>query len=389
MPDLPPPSRRRRALRMFLLMTAFGLIGAAAVMWYLQVGQWSESTDNAYLRGNMVNVSSKVPGVVVYIANQQNDYVVAGAPLIKLSSGDASRALTEAKNILGFAVREVMTRRARVKTAESELRLRETTQGQAQQEYQRRQRLLSKKMVSQEEVDAARTRYEETHVELDTARNELREAEVQAGIGDIRQHPMIRVAASRLHESYRQLNKHTLYAPVSGRVAQRRVQAGQVIDAGAPLITLIEENNFWIEANFKETQLQHLRPGQPVDIKADVFGDQQIFSGRVSSVGGGTGATFAVLPAQNATGNWIKIVQRVPVRIDFNDPSELASTLPIGASLEVRVDTHDRGGERISTENLGQVSPTAFYEDLDGGVEQLIDQVIEENLTMVVSSAGG
>lgn len=379
-------SKRRRAKRLFVVLLVLAAVAGGSTWWYLEIGQWQETTDNAYVRGNMISIAPKVPGVVKYISNDNDDYVEADTLLAQMSWADADRAVEEAKGMLGMAVREVASRTAAITVARSELKLKETTNRLAKQEYERRQKLLKTKSVSQEDVDASQTRFEETEVELEKARNELVRAMTSATEGNIKDHPMIQVASARLLDAVRTRNKHEIFTPVSGRIAQRRVQAGQVVDAGQTMFSIVEDGNYWVEANFKETQLTHLRPGQPVQIEADIYGDTHEFKGRVTSIGAGTGAVFSILPPQNATGNWIKIVQRVPVRIDFEQmPKDFP--LPLGASLMVRVDTHDRSAPRkFAAEDRGQVSSNAVYEDASRGAQQLIDQVIAEQLAVLEDS---
>lgn len=379
-------SRRRRAMRLLIVLLVLGGVAGGSAYWYINVGQWVESTDNAYVRGNMVSIASKVPGVVKYISNDTDDFVEAGQLMAQLSWADADRALDEAKGMLGMAVREVASRSAAITVARSELKLKETTQRLATQEYERRKALLKSKSVAQESVDAAQTRFEETAVELEKARNQLLQAMSAANENNIEDHPMIKVASARLLDAVRTRNKHEIFTPVSGRVAQRRVQAGQVIDAGQPIFSIVEAGNYWVEANFKETQLPHLRPGQPVTIEADIYGDTQTFAGHVTSIGSGTGAVFSILPPQNATGNWIKIVQRVPVRIDFDERSS-EFPLPLGASLTVHVDTHARDQQRsFAGQDRGEVSADAVYEDASRGAQALIKQVITEQLAALHES---
>jgi len=379
-------SRRRRAMRLFIVLLVLGCVAGGSAYWYINFGQWVESTDNAYVRGNMVSIASKVPGVVKYISNDTDDFVEAGQLMAQLSWADADRALDEAKGMLGMAVREVASRSAAITVARSELKLKETTQRLAKQEYERRKALLKSKSVAQESVDSAQTRFEETAVELEKARNQLLQAMSAANENNIEDHPMIKVASARLLDAARTRNKHEIFTPVSGRIAQRRVQAGQVIDAGQPIFSIVEAGNYWVEANFKETQLPHLRPGQPVTIEADIYGDTQTFAGHVTSIGSGTGAVFSILPPQNATGNWIKIVQRVPVRIDFDEKSS-EFPLPLGASLTVHIDTHDRASQRtLAAQDRGEVSADAVYEDASRGAQALIKQVISEQLAALHES---
>jgi membrane fusion protein (multidrug efflux system) len=369
------PARRR--LTLLLIVLVFAAIGGAAALWYWRVGQWRETTENAYLTGNLVTVSAEVSGTVVRIAAEENDAVAAGAELVSLAEGDAAQALDAATQQLALAVQEVRALRAQVGRARAELHLREVTARLARDEYTRRQRLSARKMLAEEELDAARTRAEETAGALETARQALLEAEVRAGEGAIEHHPRVTTAASLVRAAWREWRKTRVPAPVSGRIARRRVQLGQRVNAGAPLFSIVEDGALWVEANFKEDQLRHMRSGQPVELRSDLYGEDWLLRGHVSGIGAGTGAVFAVLPPQNATGNWIKIVQRVPVRIELDEPPGAEHPLPLGASLAVHVDTHDRRGSRLP---LARPTPaaarSAVYDDHDQGVEALITDTI-------------
>jgi membrane fusion protein (multidrug efflux system) len=370
-------SSARRGLALLLILVVFAAIAASAALWYWRIGQWRASTGNAYLAGNLVTVSAEISGTVVRITAEENDAAAAGAELVTLAEGDSAQALDAATQQLALAVQEVRALRAQVGRARAELRLREVTARLAREEYARRQRLSARKVLAEEELDAARTRAEETAGALETARQALLETEVRAGEGAIEHHPQVTSAASLVRAAWREWRKTRVLAPVSGRIARRRVQLGQRVDAGVPLFSIVEDGALWVEANFKEDQLRHLRSGQPVEMRSDLYGDGWLLHGRVSGIGAGTGAVFAVLPPQNATGNWIKIVQRVPVRIELDQPPDAEHPLPLGASLEVRVDTHDRRGSRLP---LARTTPadarSAVYDDHDQGVEALIERTI-------------
>jgi len=377
----------RRRFRLTVVTIVMLVAAAASGWWYWEYARWQESTDNAYIKGNLVGIAAKVPGQVVRLLHDEGDLVAAGERLAELAPGDAERALSEARHMLGFAVRTVLTRRAEVATAEAELELRRTTHRLAEQEYRRRRALHESHTVSEEEVDAARTRAEETRAELSIAERELATSVLEAGSGSLEQHPMVQIAAARLREAVRNLNKTRIISPVSGRVARRYAQIGQVMDAGTPMFSVVESDNFWIEANFKENQLRNLRPGQPVVATTDLYGDTVTLEGQVTTIGVGTGAEFSVLPPQNATGNWIKIVQRVPVRIDFTDWTARNHPLPLGASLTLTVDTHDRDGPLMPSDSpLGRVSPGAVFEDLNETADALVEQVIRQYSATTSSS---
>ena len=367
--------RRRKRLLAFVGLLL--VVAIAAYYWYANVLQWQEKTDNAYVKGNTLTLSALVPGEIETLAFSAGDYVEAGEVVATLQRGDAERALEEAKNMLGLAVRRVLTSRAGVATAESRLELKATTHRLAQQEFERRRRLLKNRTVSEEEVEAAETRAEETLVELEIAKRELRQAKTEAGDGTLDSHPMVQVASQRLRDAVRVLNKHEIVAPVSGVLSERFAQVGQLLSPGQRIYGLVEADNFWVEANFKENQLENMRLGQPVMAYADVYGDHVTFEGTVARIGSGTGAEFAILPPQNATGNWIKIVQRVPVRIDVPALKEQARQLPLGASFTVTVNTRERGDVAIDrATNMGPVSANAVFPDHDEGAEATIAAVI-------------
>jgi membrane fusion protein (multidrug efflux system) len=373
-PAQSPARRRKRLLWAGLILAA---IAVGLTLWYLLIAQWRERTDNAYVQGNLVNLSAKVAGQIVFLANEEGDRVAAGETIARLATGDAERDLQEAKHTLALAASEILSRRAAVETARAELALRQSSHQLARQEYQRRTALAGTQAISEEEVDAARTRLEEASAELSKAERELTTAQVGAGAGSIETHPLIRTASERVRATVRNLNKHRIITPINGVVARRAVDIGEIVDAGTPMYSVLETGERWIEANFKENQLRHLRPGQPVTAIADLHGNALPLRGHVTHIGAGTGATFSVLPPQNATGNWIKIVQRVPVRIDFDPNQPNVMSLPIGGSMTVTVDTHDRQtalGDSVP--NIGAVSANAVFEDLNVDAADIISEVL-------------
>jgi len=376
-----PPDPRRRALTLLVVLLLLACGSGAAVWWYVQFGQWRESTDNAYLTGNLVVVSALVNGTVVALNAEENDQVARGAELLRIGDGDLRQELELRKEELALAVQDVVALRAEVARAGSEVALRETTERLAREEYARRERLFARRMLSEEELDAARTRAEEAAGSLQTARHALEEARVRAGTGSVAEHPAINAAAARLRASYRNWRKTVVVSPVDGQVARRRVQLGQRVEAGTALFSIAERGSAWVEANFKEDQLRHMRPGQPVAIRSDLYGDELDLRGRLASIGAGTGSVFAILPPQNATGNWIKIVQRVPVRIELEERGlGNGHPLPFGASLHVEVDTHRRDGPRLAPTPVRPASDaSAVYAYQSEGVDGLITGIIRAN----------
>jgi len=375
MPDTPNTSRRKGLIALVLIIAL--LCGAGAAGWYFWQSRWYATTSNAYLTGNLVEVSAQIGGSVVWIGPEQNDAVFTGTEILRLADGDELAVLAQREQELALAVKEVLTLHAQVDRLESEQRLRAITHELAREEHQRRKRLIGKNMVSQEELDAAETREEEMLGMLETAKLALREARVRAGSRDLSAHPQIMLASARLRSSYRDWRKTRIVAPIDGEIARRRVQAGQRIQPGMPLFSIAQRQSAWVEANFKENQLRHMRPGQPVEIRSDLYGKELTLHGKVSSIGTGTGAVFSLLPPQNATGNWIKIVQRVPVRIELLESIDSGYPLPFGASLEVKVDTRDRDGAPIAVAvDKPPVADASIYAYQDEGADELIQQVI-------------
>ena len=376
------PTRRKGLVVFILIIALFAGLGAAA--WYFWKAQWYATTSNAYLTGNLVEVSAQIGGSVVWIGPEQNDPVTTGDEILRLADGDEVATLELRKHELALTVQDVLVLHARVDRLEAEQRLRAITYKLARQEFERRQRLFVKNMVSEEELDAAETRQHETLAMLETAKLALQEARVKAGHQNLHEHPQVMAAAARLRVSYRDWRKTRILAPVNGEIARRRVQAGQRIQPGTPLFSIVQRKTAWIEANFKENQLRNIRPGQPVAINSDLYGDTVTLKGRVQSIGNGTGAIFSLLPPQNATGNWIKIVQRVPVRIELEDGYDASQPLPFGASLDIRVDTHDRSSPPLAaTTNKAPVADTDIYHYQEEGATELIQQVIASALQQV------
>lgn len=378
MSDSQKSGRRRSTLLVILSLTL--VAGGAGAAWYQLYGRWYETTDNAYVTGNLVEVNAQIGGTVVWIGPEENQVVEQGQAILRLDDGDARALLELRKHQLALAVREVLTLRAEVDRLGAEQRLRAVTHERARDEFRRRQQLFPQNMVSKEELDSARTREAETRVALETAHLALARARVRAGTQALSDHPEVMAAASQLRTAFRDWRKTEVIAPVGGEIARRRVQAGQRVAAGSPLFSIAQRDSAWIEANFKETQLRHIRPGQPVAIRSDLYGDDVTLEGRIESVGVGTGAVFSLLPPQNATGNWIKIVQRVPVRIGLAQGFDHAHPLPFGASLHVKVDTHDRSGPPLTvSQNAQPVADAHIYGYQDRGADEMIAGIIAAN----------
>ena len=353
-PAAPQPDRMARRRRTALLSIGGVVVLAAAVgagYWSLVLNHY-ENTDNAYVQGNLVQITPQVGGTVLAIYADDTDHVKTGQPLVRLDAADAEVALDQAKAQLAQAVREVRgmyannaTLSAQIVLRESEVARAKSELARAQEDVDRRAPLVATGAVGKEEFDHATSQLAAARSALATAQAAQLGASQQLGTNrtmtdgiEVAQHPNVLRAAARVREAWLALARAALPAPVDGVVAKRSVQVGQRVAAGAPLMTLVPMTDLWVDANFKEGQLRKLRIGQPATLVADVYGSKVEYSGTVSGLGAGTGSAFSLLPAQNATGNWIKVVQRVPVRIRL-DPSDLKEhPLLLGLSTKATID---------------------------------------------------
>ncbi len=337
--------KRRKLLAAVIAAFAVGAIGYGTY-WSLVLRN-AESTDDAYVNGNVVQITSQVPGTVVKIAADDTDFVKAGTTLVQLDTADAKVALEEAESQLAKTVRQVRNLYATSGQLQANVQQREVDQARTQSDVARRERLAAVGMISGEDMQHARDALRGAEAATVAARQQLAAHQALVDRTTVEDHPDVRAAAARVHEVFLAYSRTALPAPVSGYVAKRSVQLGQRVSAGAPLMAVVPLDEVWVDANFKEGQLKSMRVGQPVAVNADLYGSKLEYHGKVVGFGAGTGGAFALLPAQNASGNWIKIVQRVPVRIALDRAELEAHPLQVGLSMQVKVDTHDQAGARL------------------------------------------
>ncbi|WP_160288676.1 HlyD family efflux transporter periplasmic adaptor subunit [Pseudomonas sp. QL9] len=372
------PQRKRWLL---ILTVVVILAGIAAAAWELLYGRWHEDTDDAYVNGNVVQITPQITGTVVSIGADDGDLVQKGQVLVKFDPSDADVALQQAEANLARSVRQVRGLYSNVDGYKADVAAKKVALAKAEADFKRRQNLANDGAISQEELAHARDA-------LDTARSSLTSSEQQldtsrALVDDtvISSHPDVKAAAAKLRQAYLDDARAVIVAPVTGYVAKRTVQVGQRVQPGAALMAVIPLDQVWIDANFKETQLQHMRIGQPVEIRSDLYGSSVQYQGSVESLGVGTGSAFSLLPAQNATGNWIKIVQRVPVRIRVDAKQLEEHPLRIGLSMDVKVDLHDQSGPALAQQSPHEaVFSTDVYQQQLASADQLIEQLIHANM---------
>jgi membrane fusion protein (multidrug efflux system) len=372
------PTQRKRWLA--IVVGAFAVIGIAYGAYWAIALRYVQTTDDAYVNGNVVQITPQISGTVVAIGADDTQFVKAGRILVQLDQADAKVALDQADAQLAKTVREVRSLFATSAQLQAAVAMRQSDVAKANEDLTRRERLASSGAVSGEELQHARDASNSARAALVAAQQELEANRARVDRTTVQNHPDVLNAAARVRDAYLTYSRTALPAPVSGFVAKRAVQLGQRVGPGAPLMAIVPLDQVWVDANFKEPQLAGMRGGQPVRLTADLYGGKVVYHGKVAGFGAGTGSAFALLPAQNATGNWIKIVQRVPVRIALDAQELAAHPLQIGLSMQVEIDTHERNGDRLP--QLAQSTPpyaTEVFHLQDGLANERVQAIIAAN----------
>jgi membrane fusion protein, multidrug efflux system len=355
----PKTSNRKRRMLMSLIVLVVIMAAVAYGFYYFLVARFHESTDDAYVNGNVVQITPQVVGTVISVNADDTQTVHIGDPLVVLDPADSKVALDQAEANLAQTVRQVRTLFVNDNQYQAQVAMRQSDLSRAQDDLRRRMTIAQTGAVSIEEISHARDDVRSAQASLNAAQQQLQSNRALTANTDIANHPNVLAAASKVRDSYINFARNSMPAPVTGYVAKRSVQVGQRVSPGNPLMAIVPLNGVWVDANFKEVQLTHMRIGQPVELTADVYGSGVVFHGKVIGFSAGTGSAFSLLPAQNATGNWIKVVQRLPVRIGL-DPQELEKhPLRIGLSMNVDVTIkNDQGGQ------LGPAQNTVYQTDV-------------------------
>ncbi len=371
-------SRQRRVW----LIAVSSVLAVAAIAygayWALAL-RFQEFTDDAYVAGNVVQITPQISGTVVAIGADNTQFVQAGQTLVQLERADAKVSLDQAEAQLARTVREVRNLFSTSAQLAATLQVREADLATATEDLARRERLANSGAISGEELQHARDAFRAAQAAVSSARQQLAANRARVDGTSVENHPDVQNAAASVRAAYLTYARTSLPAPVSGFVAQRSVQLGQRVNPGTPLLAIVPLDQVWVDANFKEPQLASMRVGQAVSLTADLYGHSVTYHGTIVGFNAGTGSAFALLPAQNATGNWIKIVQRVPVRIALDAAELAAHPLQIGLSMKAQVDTHDRGGARLP--QLATNVPT-YSTDVFGAPDQLADQRVREIIAL-------
>lgn len=386
------PTRKKALITLFSVIAVLG-IGWSVYEW--RVASHYESTDNAYVQGNLIQITPQIGGTVTAILADDTDFVKAGQTLVKLDPADSKLALDQAEANLAQVVRQVRTLYANNGSLSAQVKLRESDVARAQSEVSRatddlnrRKSLAGNGAVSKEELNHAQTQLTNGTSALASAlagvtaaKQQLLSNQAMTDDTSIEKHPSVLLAATKVREAWLATQRAALPSPVDGYVARRTVQLGQRVAAGMPMMAIVPRNQLWVDANFKEVQLRHIRIGQPVKVTADVYGSKVEYKGVVAGLGMGTGSAFALLPAQNATGNWIKVVQRVPVRVSLDAEQLAKNPLRIGLSMEATVDVSQQDGKMLADASRDSESmQTSVYASLDSGASAEVRRIIAANL---------
>lgn len=362
----------KKKMGIFLLIVL--AIGILYLLYYFFFLKGYEETENAYIHGNQVSITTQVSGVINEINVEDTQSIVVGTPVIKLDTIDYEIALKNAETKLADAVRKYYTLQNSVKLSEDSVAIAKANLTLADKTLKRQTISSSTGITSKENFDTTNFKYIDSKNSYEQSLTNLENSKIQAFSSDIYSHPIIAAAVENLKNAYYNLEKTKIFSPISGTIAQKQVELGQQVKAGQTLFTVVDLNKTWVNANFKETQLGDIKPGNYVEIVSDLNG--KTYKGVVSGISAGSGSAFALIPTQNATGNWIKIVQRVPVRIDFDHESlEKNGVLPIGTSLTVTVNTN----KNVDIPNQFKEQKSDLYKIDENKLNVLIEKIVKDN----------
>jgi membrane fusion protein (multidrug efflux system) len=376
----PAPAPATPGSRFKKLATAtavFAVLGIGYGIYYTTHGQYHEETDDSYVGGNLVYVNAQVNGTVTALGADDNQPVKAGQMLVRMDQADADVSLADAEGRLGETVRQIRQQFRSVDASASVVNQRKTDLTRAQDDLNRRSQLAGSDALSAEDLAHAKEAVASAKDALDVAQKQLALSRVPVEGTTLRHQPSVLRARAAYVQAYISAQRNEIPAPVDGFVARRSVQVGQRVAPGTSLLAVVPLQGVWVDANLKEPQLRNVRVGQPATVSADLYGSHVEYHGKVASISAGAGGAFSLLPPQNATGNWIKVVQRVPVRIAL-DPAEVkAHPLRVGLSADVDIDTHQRDGSAETALPL-PAAPlgTTVYDTLLKTAETKADAII-------------
>ncbi|MBN3344252.1 multidrug efflux MFS transporter periplasmic adaptor subunit EmrA [Pectobacterium brasiliense] len=380
-PQTPQKNKKQQRKRVLSLLTfIFVVLGCAWLVYWFLVLRHHQSTDDAYVAGNQIQIMAQVSGSVTHVNVDNTDFVKQGQVLVELDPTDAQQAFERAKTGLANSVRQTHQLIINSKQYQANIELRQTELNKAQSDLSRREALGSANAIGREEVQHARDAVATAKAALEVARQQYQANQAMILDTPLEKQPAIQQASVEMRDAWLALQRTKIVSPIDGYVSRRSVQIGARISSTSALMAVVPANHLWVDANFKETQLANMRIGQPATVIADIYGDDVVYQGKVVGLDMGTGSAFSLLPAQNATGNWIKVVQRLPVRIEI-DPKQVAEhPLRIGLSALVNVDTANTEGSALaeSSRTTPAYQSDALTLDLTP-VNQEISAIIQAN----------
>ncbi len=371
---------RKRGRNLAVITLLFILIAVGVALAYFLFWQYEEETEDAYVAGHLVQITPQVTGTVRKVMYDDTDVVKKGDVLVALDDSDFQLAYERAQNELIQAIRQNKQQTAVNSKAKAQVLLRKAELAKAQADLRRREALSGTDAISGEELSHARAAVVQAQAALKAV--EAEETSAQAVLGNnipLRQQPAVQTAISHIKDAWLNLQRTQIRAPMNGQIAKRNVQVGQRIAQGSPMMAVVPLSNLWVDANFKESQLRQMKIGQPVEMTADLYGNKVVYHGRVMGLSAGTGSAFSLLPPQNATGNWIKVVQRVPVRISLDAKELQVNPLRVGLSMKVKVDISGAGSGKNMTAVADKNVESPETESVDwAAADALIDKIFEK-----------
>ena len=380
-PEVAASGAKTHRKRNLVIVTLLFLIAAAGVaLAYFLFWQHEEETEDAYVAGHLVMITPQVNGTVRKVMYDDTDVVKKGDVLVALDDSDFQLAYDRAQNELIQAIRQNKQQAAVNSKAKAQVLLRKADLARAQADLRRRESLAGTEAVSGEELSHARAAVVQAQAALKAV--EAEEVSAQAALGNnipLRQQPAVQTAISHIKDAWLNLQRTQIRSPISGQIAKRNVQVGQRIVQGTPMMAVVPLSELWVDANFKESQLRKMKIGQPVEMTADLYGSKVVYHGKVMGLSAGTGSAFSLLPAQNATGNWIKVVQRVPVRISLDAKELQQNPLRVGLSMTVKVDIAEKGSGKAMTAEAERNTALPETESVDWkAADALVDKIFEQ-----------
>ncbi len=379
-PQQPRNKKKTRKNALIFLAVLFVIIGVAYLTYWFLVLRHFQETDDAYIAGNQAQVMAQVSGSVNKVWFDDTDFVKKGDVLVTLDRTDAEQAFEKAQTALATSVRQTHQLIINGRQYQATIGLQKTALEQAQADLRRREPLGASNLIGKEDLQHARDAVATAKAQLDVAMQQYNANQAMILDTSLENQPAVKQNAAALRDAWLALQRTNVISPIDGYVSRRSVQVGSQISTTTPLLAIVPANNLWVNANFKETQLAGVRIGQPATVVSDIYGDDVVYKGKVVGLDMGTGSVFSLLPAQNATGNWIKVVQRLPVRIEL-DPQEVAKhPLRIGLSTLVKIDTSNSEGAVLATSVRSKPAYESDALALDlTPANQLISDIIRAN----------